>query len=195
MNLPKPFGGYIYTHAFLQALFFVPLFFSVLNMAYTVMVVAFVRSWLLSWWIDRRFPFNVIPLWMFFLVSLAAFIVGIYYYPTNRPKLGFDRANGFLLGIAIGLIAWIVFALSLTHTFYIGDFNVFRIMQNFLSGRHILELPVETIDVFPTLGDTVLIGYVFAFFFLFLASWRAFRTVPKKRQILMVIGKPNPKWM
>jgi hypothetical protein len=155
--------------------------------------VGVVRSWLLTWWVDRRFPFNMIPLWAFFLVSLAVFIVGISYYPKDRPKLSFDRINGFLICVAIGFIAWLVLALGLTHTLYIGDFSVLRILGNAFSGRGLLELPVEAIDVFPTLGDTILIGYSLAFLFVLLASWRAFRSMPQKLQIL-IVGKPYPQW-
>ncbi len=159
----------------IQALLFVVLFFSIFNMVYAFSVVVVVQSWLPTWWLDRRFPFNMIPLWAFFLVSLAASIVSVYYIPKNRPKLGCDKVNGFFVCTAIGLIAWILFAFSLIHTFYIGDFHVVRIIQNIFSGRSPLELPVEIIDVFPTLGDTVFITYSLSFFFLYLASWRAFR--------------------
>jgi len=122
-------------------------------------------------------------------------MLGLYYYPRNRPKLTFDWRNKFLICITIAFFIWIALALSLTHIFYIGDFNLMCIVQNAFSGEHsfqvnILELPVDSIDVFPTLGDTVLIGYVLAFLFSFFASWRAFRTVRQKKQIF-VLGKPN----
>ena len=168
--LLERFGCYVRRHAFVQALLFVSLLFSVLNIVYTFMVVAIVRSWLLTWHLDRRFPLSTIPLWAFFLVSLAIFIIGIYYYPRNHPKLRYDKVNGFFICITIILITWVVLALSLTHTLYIADFNVVRILQNALSGMNLLELPIEAIDTFPTLGDTVFIGYSFAFLFLLLAN-------------------------
>ncbi|HJW97986.1 MAG TPA: hypothetical protein VJ529_02575 [Candidatus Bathyarchaeia archaeon] len=182
--------SYVRSHAFVQAVLFVGLFFSVLNIAYTITVVAIIRSWLLTWWVDRRFPFCLIPLWAFLLVSTVFFMLGIYYYPRNRPRLAFDGINKFLICVTIGILVWIAVALGLTHVLYIGDFNVLQIIQNVFSGEPRLELPVETIDVFPTLGDTVLIGYILSFLFSFFASWRALRTVRQDRQIF-VLGKPN----
>lgn len=187
------FGNSVRTHASMQAILFVSIFFSTLNIAYTITVVAVVRSWLLTWWVDRRFPFCLIPLWVFLLFSIALLILGIYFYPNNRPKLRFDRINKLLIFITFGIFVWIILALSLTHTMYIGDFNVLHMLQNVFSGRSILELPLETIDIFPTLGDTILIGYILCFLFLFLASWRAFRTV-RKTMHFFVLGKPNLGW-
>ena len=117
-------------------------------------------------------------------------MLGIYYYPRNRPRLSFDGINKFLICVTIGILVWIAVALGLTHVLYIGDFNVLQIIQNVFSGEPRLELPVETIDVFPTLGDTVLIGYILAFLFSFFASWRALRTVRQDRHIF-VLGKSN----
>ena len=189
----KKSEGYVRSHAFAQAVLFVGLFFSVLNIAYTITVVVIVRSWLLTWWVDRRFPFCLIPLWAFLLVSTVLFMLGIFYYPRNRPKLAFDGINKFLICVTIGIFVWIAVAVGLTHVLYIGDFNVLQIIQNAFSGEPLLELPVETIDVFPTLGDTVLIGYILAFLFSFFASWRALRTVRQERQIF-VLGKPKLQW-
>jgi len=168
----------------MQSLPFVLLFFSVINMAYVFGVVVVFQTWLPTWWLDRRLPFRAIPLWAFFLVSLAASVISLYYYPKNRPKLACDRVNGFLVYVAIGFIAWFVFAFVLIHTFYIGDFYVVRVIQNIFSGKGILELPVRDIDLFPTLGDTVFIAYLISFLSLYLASWRAFRSAPQNMQIL-----------
>ena len=192
--LLEQFGKYVRKYAPVQAILYVAMIFSVLNIAYTVMVTVIVQSWLLTWWIDRRFPFCLIPLWAFLLVSIVFFVMGIYYYPRRRPQLHFDRINKFLICITIGVIGWIVLALSLTHWLYIGDFNVLRIIKNIFSGNDLLVLSVGAIDVFPTLGDTVLIGYMLAFFFLFLISWRAFRNVRQDGRIL-VLGRPNMQWL
>ncbi len=191
--MDKKSEGYVRDHAFIHAILFVALFFSALNIAYTITVLVVARSWLLTWWVDRRFPFCLIPLWAFLLASIAFLVLGIYYYPRNRPKVAFDRINKFLICITISIFVWILIALALIHTLYIGDFNVLQIVQNAFSGVSLLELPVETIDVFPTIGDTVLIGYILAFLFSFIASWRALRTVRQDKQIL-VLGKPNVQW-
>ena len=191
--LLEKFEDYLRMHAFLQAILFVALFFSALNILYTVTVVVVIRSWLITWWIDRRFPFCLIPMWAFLLVSIAFFLLGIYYYPRNRPKLHFDKINKFLICITISVIAWIALALGLTHTLYIGDFNVLHIIQNAFSGSDLLVLSWDAVDVFPTLGDTVLIGYILAFFFSSLTSWRALRTVRQDGRIL-VLGRPNMHW-
>jgi len=180
-------GCYVRTHASLQALLFVVLIFSVINMAYTFAVVVLLQSWLPTWWLDRRFPFAMIPLWAFFLVSLATSVASLYYYPKHRPKLSYDRVNRVIVYMAIGLIAWIVFAFGLIHTFYIGDFYLVRIIQNIFSGKSLLELPVRDIDLFPTLGDTVFIAYSISFLFSYLASWRAFRTAHQNMQRLITI--------
>jgi hypothetical protein len=155
-------------------------------MTYVFGVVVVFQTWLPTWWLDRRLPFRLIPLWVFFLVSLAASVISLYYYPKNRPKLACDKVNGFLLYVAIGLIAWFVFAFCLIHTFYIGDFYVVRVIQNIFSGRSPLELPVRDIDLFPTLGDTVFITYFISFLSLYLASWRAFRSAHQNMQILVM---------
>jgi len=185
----KRVGCYVRTHASVQALLFVVLFFSVINMAYTFTVVVVLQVWLPTWWIDRRFPFKLIPLWAFFLVSLTACVVSLYYYPKNRPKLACDRVNGFFVYMAIGLIAWMVFAFGFIHTFYIGDLWVVSWIQNIFSGRSPLEYPVRHIDVFPTLGDTVFMAYSLSFLFLYLASWRAFRAARQNMQKPVIIGK------
>ncbi len=190
--LEKRPEGYVREHAFVQAVLFVAIFFSGLNIVYTIIVVAVVRSWLLTWWVDRRFPFCLIPLWAFLIASIAFFMVGIYYYPRNRPRLAFDRVNKFLICITISIFVWIATALALTHTLYIGDFSVMQIVQNAFAGEPLLELPVETIDVFPTLGDTVLIGYIVAFLFSLFLSWRALRTTHGKQ--ILVLGKANGRW-
>ncbi len=190
--LDKKYEGYVREHAFVQAVLFVAIFFSGMNIFYTITVVAVVRSWLLTWWVDRRFPFCLIPLWAFLLASITFFIVGIYYYPRNRPRLAFDRVNKFLICVTVSIFIWIAMALALTHTLYIGDFSVIQIVQNAFAGEPLLELPVSTIDVFPTLGDTVLIGYITAFLFSSFLSWRALRTVHSKQ--ILVLGKTNGQW-
>jgi len=184
----KKVGHYVRTHASVQALFFVVLFFSIINMAYSLAVVVLLQSWLPAWRLDRRFPFSMIPLWAFFLVSLATSVVSLCYYPKNRPKLTYDRVNGFLVCMAIGFIAWLVFGFGLIRIFDIGDFYVVGIIQNLFSGKSLLELDVWYIDLFPTLGDTIFIAYSISFLFSYLASWRAFRTAHQKMQRLIIIG-------
>jgi hypothetical protein len=110
----------------------------------------------------------------FLLASIVFLVLGIYYYPRNRPRLAFDRVNKFLICITISIFVWIAVELALTHTLYIGDFNAIPIVQKAFAGEPLLGLPVETADVFPTLGDTVLIGYMLAFLFSLFAGWRAF---------------------
>lgn len=177
---------FVRAHASVQALFFVLLFFSVINMVYAFGVIVVFQTWLPTWRLDRRFPFSAIPLWAFFLVSLLASVISLYYYPKNRPKLACDRANGFFVYVAIGLIVWIFFAFSLIHTFYIGDFYIVDIIQNIFSGRGPLELSRGGIDLFPTLGDTVFIAYLISFLSLYLASWRAFRAAHQTMQIFVM---------
>jgi hypothetical protein len=184
----KRVGCYVRTHASVQALLFVVLFFSIINMAYSFAVVVILQSWLPTWHLDRRFPFSMIPLWAFFLVSLATSVVSLCYYPKNRPKLAYDRVNGFFVCMAIGLIAWLVFAFGLIRIFDIGDFYVVRIIQNLFSGKSLVELPVRDFNLFPTLGDTAFIAYSISFLFSYLASWRAFRTAHQKMQRLIIIG-------
>ncbi len=184
----KRVGCYVRMHASVQALLFVVLFFSIINMAYSFAVVVILQVWLPTWWLDRRFPFCMIPLWAFFLVSLATSVVSLCYYPKNRPKLAYDKVNGIFVYMAIGFIAWMVFAFGLIHTLYIGDFYVVRVIQYIFSGKNPLELPVRDVDLFPTLGDTVFIAYLISFLFSYLASWRAFRTAHQKMQRLIIIG-------
>jgi hypothetical protein len=185
--------GYVHDHPFVQAFLFVAIFFSALNILYTIVVVAVIRSWLLTWWIDRRFPFCLIPLWVFLLVSIALFLLGIYFHPKYGPRLTFDGVNKILICVTMSIFVWMAIALCLTHVFYIGDFNVLQIIQNAFAGEYIMNLPISTIDAFPTLGDTVLIGYVLAFLFSFFASWRALRTMRWDNQIL-VLGKHSTHW-
>jgi len=184
----KRIGCYIRSHASLQALLFVALLFSIVNMAYAFTVMVIFQSWLPTWRLDRRFPFALIPLWAVFLVSVAASVVSLYYYPKHRPKLSYDRVNGVFVCMAIGLIIWIAFAFGLIHTFYIGDFYVVPIIQNIFSAKSLLELDVWYIDLFPTLGDTVFIAYSISFLLLYLASWRAFRTAHENMQSVITIG-------
>lgn len=184
----KRVGCYVRTHASVQALFFVALFFSIINMAYSFAVVVLLQCWLPTWHLDNRFPFSMIPLWAFFLVSLATSVVSLCYYPKNRPKLAYDRVNGFFVCMAIGFIAWLVFGFGLIRIFDIGDFYVVRIIQNMFSGKSLVELPVRDFNLFPTLGDTVFIAYSISFLFSYLASWRAFRTAHQKMQRLIIIG-------
>jgi len=59
-----------------------------------------------TWQFDKRFPFDMIPLWAFCLVSLAAWLVSAYHVivtPKNHPKLGYDKVNVFSLYMAFGL--------------------------------------------------------------------------------------------
>lgn len=191
--LLERFGNYVRKYTFVQAILYVAMIFSVLNIAYVVAVVVIIQSWLLTWWIDRRFPFCLIPMWAFLLVSVAFFLLGFFYYPKNRPKLHFDKVNKLLICTLIGIVAWIGLALGLTHTLYIGDFNVFSIIKNGFSGTDLLVLSWDAVDVFPTLGDTVLIGYILAFFFSFLIVWRALRPVCQDGRIL-VLGRPDMHW-
>lgn len=183
----KKVGHHVRTHASVQALFFVVLFFSIINMAYSFAVVVLLQSWLPAWRLDRRFPFSVIPLWAFFLVSLATFVVSLCYYPKNRPKLTYDRVNGFLVYMTIAFIAWLVFGFGLIRIFDIGDFYVVGIIQNLFSEKSLVELPVRDIDIFPTLGDTVFIAYSISFLFSYLASWRAFRAARQDVQRLIIV--------
>ncbi len=184
----KRVGCYIRTHASVQALLFVVLFFSIINMVYSFAVVVILQAWLPTWHLDNRFPFSMIPLWAFFLVSLATSVVSLCYYPKNRPKLAYDRVNGFFVCMAIGFIAWLVFAFGLIRIFDIGDFWVVRIIQHMFSGKSLVALPVRDGNLFPTLGDTAFIAYSISFLFSYLASWRAFRTAHQNMQRLITIG-------
>ena len=184
----KRVGCYVRTHASVQALLFVVLFFSIINMAYSFAVVVILQSWLPTWHLDRRFPFSMIPLWAFFLVSLATSVVSLCYYPKNRPKLAYDGVNGFFVCMAIGFIFWLVFGFGLIRIFDIGDFYVVRIIQNLFSGKSLVELPARDFSLFPTLGDTIFIAYSISFLFSYLASWRALRTAHQKMQRLIIIG-------
>lgn len=91
-----------------QSLLIPVLFLSMLNIFYTFLMVVF-QSWRLTWWIDRRFPFNMIPLWAFCLVSFAAWVISVYHViiiPKNHlVKLGCDRANVFFLYMVFGCLS------------------------------------------------------------------------------------------
>ena len=161
-----------------KALIIVLTVFSLFNLGYAVYIVDIVGSWRLEWWIDRRFPFNLIPLWLFAFVSAACFVFCIFLLWSNLPKgfkLRCDPINTLLLGYIIELFGWIIFAVYLIHKYYVGDFWVVRILENIFTGKNILELPTYDIDVFPTLGDTVIISYVLSFILLYIASWRALK--------------------
>ncbi len=150
---------------------------AVINVLYTFLVVVVLQSWLLTWHLDRRFPFSLIPLWAFCLVSLVVGTLSLFYLfkEENRPKLGCDKFNISLIYMTMGLLVWIVIAIMLTHTYYIGDFNVWSVLQAVLSGKvpiPFLAVSVESVDVFPTLGDSLFIAYFAVFIILYLVNWR-----------------------
>ena len=155
-------------------------FLSIVNVAYTFLVVVVLQSWLLTWWIDRRFPFRLVPLWVFCLVSLGVGALSLYYWgkAEHQPKLGCDKFTIVLIYGTMGLFVWIMIAISLTHTYYIGDFNVWSVLQAVLGGKDpipFVEVPRESVDVFPTLGDSLFISYVLSFIFLYVANLRGLR--------------------
>ncbi len=90
--------------------------------------------------------------------------------------------------MALGFIAWLVFAFGIIRIFDIGDFWVVRIIQHMFSGKSLVALPVRDANLFPTLGDTAFIAYSISLLFSYLASWRAFRTAHQKMQRLIIIG-------
>lgn len=155
-------------------------FLSIVNVAYTFLVVVVLKSWLLTWWIDRRFPFRLVPLWVFCLASLGVGALSMYYWSKveHQPKLGCDKFNIFLIYGTIGLSVWILIAISLTHIYYIGDFNVWSVLQAVLLGKDpvpFVEVPRESVDVFPTLGDSLFIAYFLSFIFLYVANLRGLK--------------------
>ena len=166
---------------FFQSFLIPILSLSMLNVAYIFLVVVVLQSWLLTWHLDRRFPFSMIPLWVFCLVSIAVGISSLFYLSKvkNQPKLGFDKFNMFLIYMTVGLFVWIVIAISLTHTYYIGDFNVWSVLQAIFSGKvpiPFVEVPLESVDVVPTLGDSIFLAYGVIFILLYLANWRGLKT-------------------
>lgn len=158
--------------------FLIPtLFLSIVNVAYTFLVVGVLQSWLLTWHLDRRFPFSMIPLWAFCLVSIAIGIASLFYLSKakNQPKWDFDKFNKFLIYTSVGLFVWIIIAIMLTHTYYIGDFNLWSVLHAIVSGKApipFVEVPLESVDVVPTLGDSIFIAYGAIFVLLYLANLR-----------------------
>jgi hypothetical protein len=151
-----------------------------LNVAYAMLVVVVFQSWLLTWHLDRTFPFNMIPMWAFCLISTVAGFLSLRYYrrAPNQPKFGYDKFNIYLIYATMGSIIWIVVAVMLIHTYYIGDFNIGNVILAIISGKAPLpfvELPLQSVDVFPTLGDSIFIAYLLSFVFLYLASWRGIK--------------------
>lgn len=174
----------------LQSLLMPLTFLAIVNVAYTFLVVVVLQSWLLTWWIDRRFPFRLVPLWVFCFFSLVVGALSLYYWRKvdRQPKLGCDKFNIFLIYGTMGLFVWILIAISLTHTYYIGDFNVWSVLQAVLSGKDpipFIEVPRESVDVFPTLGDSLFISYFLSFIFLYIANLRGLRkNVPAQREVI-----------
>lgn len=163
-----------------QSLLMPLIILSILNVAYTILVVVVLQSWLLTWHLDGRFPFDIIPLWAFCLVSIGAGFLSLRYYrrAPNQPKFGRDKFNMILIYATMGSIIWIFVAIMLIHTYYIGDFNVGNVLLAIISGKAPLpfvELPLQSVDVFPTLGDSIFIAYSLSFVFLYSASWRGIK--------------------
>jgi len=148
--------------------------------AYGVWVVDIKHSWDPNWWLDRRFPFNLMPLWVFVAVSLIIFLLSVFFTWISKPegfRLRCDWVNKALLYVAAGMFVWIVWALNIVHTYYIGDFWVVRILENIWKGKDILALPISDIDVFPTLGDTIIIAYILSFLLFYIAAFRAYKKI------------------
>lgn len=175
------------------------IFLSIVNVAYTYLVVVVIQSWLLTWHLDRRFPFSMIPLWAFCLVSIAAGTISMYACTQKteyQPKLGCDKFNTFLIYMTIGLFVWIMIAIGLTHTYYIGDFNVWSVLQTILSGKVPIPfeaVPRESVDIFPTLGDSLFIAYLLSFIFLYLANWRGLKA--QSASLIGVGEERRKKWL
>jgi hypothetical protein len=92
--------------------------------------------------------------------------------------LGCDKFNIFMIYASMGLLIWIVIAIMLTHTYYIGDFNMLSVLSAIFSGKEpipYVAVPRESVDVVPTLGDSIFISYGFIFLFIYLANWRGFK--------------------
>ena len=166
----------------LQVLFFTLIFYSLVTIAYGVWIIEIQHSWLPTWWLDRRFPFNLTIMygiimfsWWTFLISTGLTVVGYFFdEERKRPLKLFDKLNIFLFCAWFGLLIWFAWSIYLLRAYDIGDFWVVRIIQNILTGRNPRELPRYDIDVFPTLGDTVIISYIVSFIILYTAAFRAF---------------------
>ena len=151
-------------------------YFALLNVIYAALVTDVIESWRPEWWIDRRFPLNLVPLWFFASISFCLLIITAFLAWLYRPhnfKLKCDSMNILLLSLTLGFIGWIVTGLYLIHTYYIGDYWIVRIIDNIWSGKNILSLPTCDIDRFPTLSDTVILAYIVSFGLLYLVNYRA----------------------
>ena len=169
-------------HKWLQALFMVIPYHALFNVVYSITIVDLIGSWTLTWWIDRRFPFSMMPLWAFTTVSVAALFLCLFLAWINRPerfRLLCDKINWCLCILIIGIFAWMVLLVSLIHTYYIGDFCILRFIPNVIAGRYPFDIPFSEVDVFPTFGDTVIISYLLSFLLLYLANWHALTIVNK----------------
>ena len=187
MLLPSPQGRGKMGRPLLALAHVLP-FYAAFNIFYAVFCVDVVRSWRLDWWIDRRFPFNLIPMWFFLALSIAVLTLSSFYRWANsveRLKLRYDRTNYFLFLLTLILIVWIILCCHIVHTYYIGDYWLPAIIQNILEGKDILALYWYQIDVFPTLGDTIIIAYVVSFLMLYTAYYRAIRHATQKKYRLI----------
>jgi len=161
---------------YLYALLNTTLYFALLNVVYAALVVDVVGSWRPEWWIDRRFPLNLIPMWFFASLSICLLIITAFFAWFYRPRnfrLRYDFLNVLLLSLTLGFIGWILMGLYLVHTYYIGDYWVVQILDNIWNSRNILSLPAYDIDRFPTLSDTIILSYLASFGLLYFANYRA----------------------